>query len=554
MNADLDVAVLARLVARQVEKEPDRLAFIFENNGLPDELVYYRDLAIRGNQLAHELRRAGLRAGDRVGIMLRNHPEFVYGLVANSKLGLLNVSIDPRTRGEKLRYLLDFAGCTALITADYVIADERAADVIRQSGTKTYVLSTPEGRSDGLDSSGKWPSLNEVLDGRERKDIGQHVHSLETPWLLAFTSGTTGDPKGILFEYQRMVFFQHLPKFFSYREDDIPYTGLSLSHGNALVVTMLPSILGAVQHSVFSRWFTKTRLWDVCRKYGCTSWPNLGGIASAIYSEPPSSKDRAHRVRLVLSAGMPRELWEPFEARFGVKILEWYGTTEGIAFAYNPVGVGPTGSFGKPPEGLIEMQVVNEEDAPVPPGEIGELIARPVGQQAKLEYYKNPEASETKIRGGWLRTGDMCSRDEDGWLFFAFRKEEGGIRRMGEFISEGFIRRVLAEESDVLDVHIYGVPSRSGAPGEKDIVAAIVVRNKDNFRPERLFERCQSSLERSHVPDYFQVIDEIEKTSSGKVQTRFLAEKFGPGQPYIFASHEVKAARARPSTAGPATS
>jgi acyl-coenzyme A synthetase/AMP-(fatty) acid ligase len=238
-------------------------------------------------------------------------------------------------------------------------------------------------------------------------------------------------------------------------------------------------------------------------------------------------------VRLVVSAGMPREIWRSFEERFGVKVLEWYGTMEG-GFAYNPVGVGPVGSFGKPPEGLIDMDVLDEDDRPVPPGVPGELAVRPTAQPATLEYHKNPEASARKTRGGWLHTGDVCWKDEQGWLFFGHRKEEGGLRKAGEFISEGFIRRVIAEASEVLDVHIYGVPARSGAPGETDIVAAIVVRDKEHVNVRSLWERCQRQLERSHVPDFIQVVDELPKTASEKVQARFLAEKLDPSDRYVF--------------------
>lgn len=538
MEPSQEAAVLGRLVAAQAEKHPDRRCFVFENGELPDEVVRFRDLAVSGNQLAHSFRGAGLTKGSRVAIMLRNHPEFIYGLVANSKLGIATVPIDPRARAEKLRYFLTFAECSGLLTADYVVADEAAAEVIRKTRIRTWVAATPEGRAQGLDVSAEWPTVNQILEGPEREDVGQHVDDLSSPWLLAYTSGTTGDPKAILFKYDRMVFYQLIPRFFGYREDDIPYTGLSLTHGNALVATMMPAIWEAVDHSVLSRWFTKSRLWDICIDYGCTTWSNLGGIATALYSEPPSPKDRQHNVRLVVSAGMPREVWGPFEERFGVKILEWYGTMEG-GFAYKPVGAGPVGSFGKPPEGLIDMDVFDQDDRPLPPGVAGELVVRPASQPATLEYYKNPQASAKKIRGGWLHTGDMCWKDEQGWLFFGHRKEEGGLRKMGEFVSEGFIRRVLAEAAEVLDVHIYGVPARSGAPGETDIVAAVVVRDKEHVDVPSLWERCQRQLERSHIPDFIQVVDELPKTASEKVQTRFLVEKLDPSDRFVFTREQL---------------
>jgi acyl-CoA synthetase (AMP-forming)/AMP-acid ligase II len=260
---------------------------------------------------------------------------------------------------------------------------------------------------------------------------------------LAYPSGTTGDPKAIEFGHDRMLFFRRLPEFFGYRADDVTYTGLSLTHGNALIATMMPAIWGAVDHAVLSRWFTRTRLWDICIDHKVTTWSNLGGIATSIYSEPSSPKDRAHRVRLVISAGMPREIWRAFEERFAVRVLEWYGTMEG-GFAYNAPGSGPIGSFGKPPEGVLEMDVVDEDGRPVGSRQVGELVLRPAGGEAKLTYYKDPEASARKVRNGWLHTGDMVSRDEDGWFYFSHRREEGGPRKAGELIADGFTRRVLA--------------------------------------------------------------------------------------------------------------
>jgi acyl-CoA synthetase (AMP-forming)/AMP-acid ligase II len=533
MEPDHELAVFARLVARRAEDEPDRLAVVFEGGEQPAELVRNQDLVRHGNQLAWELRRAGLRSGDKVAVMLRNHPEFVYAMVAASKLGLVTVPIDPRARGDRLRYLLTFAGCQALVVADYTLADPQAAGVASEIGIRTYALSTPEGRAHGLIVSA-WPNLNDVLEGPDRDDVGQHVESLTHPWFLSYTSGTTGDPKAIAFGYDRMLFYRLTPGFFGYREDDVPYTGLSLIHGNALVATLMPALWGAVDHSVFSRWFTRSRLWDVCIAHGCTTWSNLGGIATAVYGEPPEAHDRAHRVRLVVSAGMPRDLWGPFEERFGVRVLEWYGTMEG-GFAYNPPGVGPRGSFGRPPDGMVEMDVVDEDDRPVPPGEIGELVVRPAGQAARVEYYGNPEASAQKVRGGWLHTGDMCWRDERGWFFFAHRKEEGGIRKLGEFVPEDFIVRVLAEDPQVLDVHVYGIPARSRAPGESDVVAAVVAADAHRLDVPALFARCAQRLERSYVPDFIQVVDELPKTATEKVQTRLLTESFEPSSPRVFA-------------------
>lgn len=532
MQSVLDAAVLSRVVTAEAAQEPDRIVYRFENGDLPTEQVSAADLAVHGNQVAHLLREHGLTKGDRVAVMMRNHPEFVYGYVGAAKLATPVVPVDPRARGEKLAYFLTFSESSLLLVADYVMADESVAATIRATGVPAIVLSTAEGRAAGLDVSA-WPSLNEALDAPQRPDVGEHVTDPATPCLLGFTSGTTGDPKAIEFGHDRWLLYRRLPGLFGLREDDICYTGLSLTHGNAVIVTMMPPLWRSVSSSVFSRWFTASRLWDVCREHGATVWSNLGGIATALYSRPPCPDDHDNPVRLVLSAGMPRELWQPFRARFGVEICEWYGTMEG-GFAYNPPGVGPVGSFGKPPPDLLEMDVRDAEDRSVPPGELGELVVRPVGGEARLTYFKNPQASANKIRGGWLRTGDMVTRDADGWLYFDHRKEEGGLRKLGEFISESFIRRVLAEHDDVLDVHIYGVPARSGAPGETDVVAAVVPRDMSNADVAGLFALAERNLERSHVPDFIHLVEELPRTASEKVQTRYLLDAFDEFAPYVF--------------------
>jgi acyl-coenzyme A synthetase/AMP-(fatty) acid ligase len=526
--ADELEAVFARLISSRAEREPDRRCLVFENGEFPAEELTYADLARAGNQLAWELR-PHLESGERMAVMMRNHPEFIHAMTAASRLGAVTVPIDPRARGERLRYFLTLPRCRVLLAADYVLADPGAAEVVRELELRTYVLSTAEGRAAGIEVE-TWPTLNETLEGPEREDVGQRVTSLDHPWLFSYTSGTTGDPKALAFGYDRMLFYRLTPEFFQYRRNDVPYTGLSLIHGNALVVTLMPALWGTVDHSVFSRWFTKRRLWDVCIRFGCTTWSNLGGIATAVYGEPPHPHDRAHRVRLVHSAGMPPELWEPFERRFGVRILEWYGTMEG-GFAYNPPGVGPRGSFGKPPP-IFEMDVFDESDRPALPRQLGELVVRPRGGEARVEYFGNPEASAGKTRGGWLRTGDMCWKDEEGWFYFGHRKEEGGIRRLGEFVPEGHIRRVLAEDPEVLDVHVYGIPARSGAPGESDVVAAVVVADPERLDLAALASRTIARLGPA-LPDYLQVLAELPKTATEKVQTRLLAAAFDPSAPGV---------------------
>ena len=144
-----------------------------------------------------------------------------------------------------------------------------------------------------------------------------------------------------------------------------------------------------------------------------------------------------------------------------------------------------------------------------------------------VEYFGDPVASAKKIRGGWNRSGDMGHADADGWLFFDYRVG-GGIRRNGDFINAGFVEKVIAEHPAVADVFVYGVPGASGAPGEKDLVAALVPAAASPFDPTSVFAACRARLEANSVPSYLQVVDEIPKTASEKPQERILMEQFDP--------------------------
>jgi len=526
--------ILGDLVEIRAEQQPDLDVLTFEHASLdggatPDEVRTYEDLFANAQRIAAELCRRGLGRGERFALMMRNHPEFVETMIAASITGTVFVPIDPRTRGEKLAYVLRNAGCRGAICADYCLAEVVGADVPDLG----WVLGLDTGEDpDALSTrdASRVDSLAEVL-AKPASTVDTRLENDDDPLQIIYTSGTTGDPKGVVFANSRFGATSMIGYLMGYQPGDRPYTGLSLTHGNAQAVTLGPALRMGLR-AVFSRRFTKSKLWDVCRAYGCTTFSLLGGMATAIYSEPVRPDDADNPVRFVVSAGMPAAIWESFEKRFGVQIFEWYGAVEGGA-AFKPLGVGPVGSFGKPPPGL-EMKILDENDVECPPGVLGEICSRPAGGgSVSVEYHGNPEASEKKTRGGWLRSGDMGHADEEGWLFFDYRKG-GGIRHNGDFVNPGFVEKAIAEHPSVSDVFVYGVTAASGAPGEKDVVAAIVPVDRNAFSPAAVFAACRKCLEANFVPSYLQVVDQIPKTASEKPQERFLIDLFGPDSPNVF--------------------
>jgi len=525
--------ILVDLIASRAEQTPDLDVLTFECWSLgdgtrPDEVRTYATLQEHANRIAAALIRHGMGRGDRFGLMMRNHPEFVETMIAASRSACVFVPIDPRTRGEKLAYTLRNSGCRGIVCADYCLAQ---VDAIRSAVPDLkWTLALTTGETPEAVAATHVDSLNEALS-TPAATVDVRLETFNDPLQIIYTSGTTGDPKGVVFPNARFGGFAMLGMLLGYQPDDRPYTGLSLTHGNAQAVTLGPSLHMGLR-AVFSRRFTKSKLWDIARRYGCTTFSMLGGMATAIYSEPPRPNDGDNPVRMVVDAGMPAAIWEPFEKRFGVRVFEWYGAVEG-GLAYKPIGVGPIGSFGKPVPGL-DMKVVDEHDNECPPGVVGEIVSRPAtGEEASVEYFKNEEASKKKTHRGWLRSGDMGHRDADGWFYFDYRKG-GGIRHNGDFINPGFVEKVIAEHPAVSDVFVYGVPAASGAPGESDVVAAIVLQPGKTLDTASIFAACRKGLESNFVPTYLQIVDEIPKTASEKPQERFLLDRFKPGAAGIY--------------------
>jgi crotonobetaine/carnitine-CoA ligase len=508
----------------------DRLAFIFVNDDGSEERLTLGDLFANTHRVARILTRAGIGKGDTFVLLMRNHPEFLYGMFAALSTGAIAVPVDPRSRGRKLAFQILNTRAKGILLSGPCIEGLRE---VEGEIAGVPVLGVTYKPHHGVPVLPDYPSLEELM-AAESPDPpdGLPPMDLAAPAQIIHTSGTTGDPKGVVLKADRYMVYGMLGALiWQYAEDDIPYTGLSMTHGNAQSATVIPALARGIPAVIGER-FTKSRIWDICRKYGCTTFSLLGGMMAGIYNEPVKENDADNPVRTVISAGTPRAIWEDFMKRFGVRIHEWYGAVEG-GLAHNPPGAGPVGSFGKPPEGLMEIRIVDESDQEVPPGEKGELISRMTSSPTEVTYFGKDKESKAKTRGGWLRSGDICHRDEDGNLFFDFRKG-GGLRRQGDFIQPDYVEKILGEHPDVSEVCVYGIPASTGAPGESDLVAAVVPFEGRQVDPASMRDLCLEKLEKNSVPSFLQVVAEIPKTVSEKALDRVLRDAFSPDAPGVF--------------------
>lgn len=526
--------ILANIVREKLETSADLDVLTFvsvaKDGSLEDEIRTYRQFWDNGQKIAQALINEGMGEGEAFGLVMQNHPEFVDVMVGSSIANTVFVPIDARTKGYKLQYMLDNAECKGVVVADYALGNllKCLADCPRIEWI--WVLGTGAGAALPQVTQ-KTSQLADILC-RTAPDIAVRAIDPTDPMQMLYTSGTTGDPKAIMAPHARFGGIASLGAMIGLQQDDRPYTGLSLTHANAQLIT-LGNVLKMGLRGVISVKFTKSRLWDITREYGCTMFNLLGGMTTAIYSEPAKDNDRDNPVRYVLSAGMPAAIWNDFRDRFDVGIYEFYGCAEG-GLTLNAPGAGPIGSIGKAPPTMI-CTILDEDDNECVPGIPGEICFRNADNSlVEVEYYKNTSASSEKGKGGWFRSGDIGHTDDDGWIFFDYRAG-GGIRLNGDFVNAAFVEKVIAEIAGVSDVFVYGVHMDHNTPGEKEVVAAIVADGKA-FDPRDVIATCREKLESNFVPRYLQMVVEIPKTASEKPQERFLLEVFNPDADNIISS------------------
>jgi acyl-coenzyme A synthetase/AMP-(fatty) acid ligase len=528
-KAHLNQVIASHLVEIRAEESPDKDVFIFERGERGEDVLSYRKLYENSNKIAGLLIKKGIAAGDNFAVLMRNHPEFVYSMLAGTTTGAIMVPIDPRNRGDRLKYMLNNSQSKAVVVSGECL--EQLEEVLKEAPTVKHVIVVylPE---QNIPVSPKYEVLNETIEAATWETVEQKIFDVRHPMQIVYTSGTTGEPKGVMMRNNRTGMYNILTSLvWRYKKDDVLYTGLSLTHGNAQSVTFFPALSLGIK-AVISPRFTKSRIWDICRKYGCTSFSLLGGMMAAIYNEPARPDDAQNPVRIVISAGTPPAIWDDFEKRFDVKILEWYGSVEG-GFAYKPIGQGPVGSFGKTIPGILELRVVDEADNDLPAGSTGELICRMTKGETKVDYLGLPDASKEKTRGGWLRTADMVHKDKDGWLFFDYRKGTE-LRRSGDFIQPDYVEMVIGKQPQVSEVCVYGIPAASGAPGESDLVAAVELFDGKTIEPGPFFTALQKELQPNFMPSYLQVVVKLPKTITEKPLARELKESFERGEGTIY--------------------
>ncbi|MFO7560390.1 MAG: AMP-binding protein [Desulfobacterales bacterium] len=472
-----------------------------------DLTVSYAEFDRMTCRVANGMAAQGASPGEGVAIFMGNCVEYLYLFYGLPRGGFYSVPINTGLKGDGLRYIIEHSDVKTLVVDDTLYP--RILDLGSPLGAvkKVFVRRTEDKPFP--------PEVQDIQDLMQASpEKPKNTLSPSALSFLMYTSGTTGFPKGVVNRNHNT----NIPglKMLSavlYQPQDVLYTTLPLFHANALMLTPAFAMAGGLPFALEKK-FSASGFWDSTRRYGGTSFNALGAMVPILMKQPEKPDDADNPVRLVISAACPANLWEAFEKRFNVKIWEAYGAVDGGGALTFNFGNAPVGSIGQFVTGQ-EWRIVDDDDHDVKQGEIGELITKVMdGKKGSVEYYKNPEASQKKVRGGWIYTGDLFYADPNNNLYFVDRKTDS-MRRRGENISSFEVENMVEKCPPVAECAAFGVPSELG---EDEVMIWVKPKPGETIDLKALVEHCAKNMAYFMVPRYVDIVDDIPRTGTLRVQ------------------------------------
>lgn len=445
-----------------------------------------------------------------VGVLLDNVPDFVFWIGAGALAGAVVVGINSSRSGAELADDIRHADIDLIVTEsrllhlvaghDHGVPDERVLDVDEQG----YADLLARFRGAALPSA---------------------VPAPEDPVMFLFSSGSTGSPKAVVVGQGRLArLTPAIVQRIEMERGSVTYLCMPLFHGNAVMMNLAPAM--AVGASIgMTRRFSVSRFSDDIHRFGATFVNYVGRALSYVVNSPEDPRDRGSTLRLAYGTEASEADIERFGERFGCRVQEGYGLSEGV-FRISRSDDTPPGALGRP-AGDADVRVLDEttgEECPrarfdaagrlVDPAAVGQMVA--VGLAHAFEgYYENPGAMADRVRGDDFWSGDLAYRDEDGWFYFAGRSADW-LRVDSENFAAAQVERVLQRHPEVAAAPVYAVPDP--VTGDRVMCSVELVPGAD-FEPLAFgrFLDAQPDLGAKWWPSFVRVVDRIPLTGSNKV-------------------------------------
>ncbi|MEK6544236.1 MAG: long-chain fatty acid--CoA ligase [Elusimicrobiota bacterium] len=494
------------LLSAQAQKYGTKTFLIYR-----DQEISYSELEELSNQVAHELIARGVKQGDRVGLLMVNCPEFLYTFFGIMKVGAIAAPVNVLFKPPEIVYVLNNAEvCGLVLGSMFAPAAELIKSQCKGLGwVKTVVESRPK-------QEVKADSAKYAKTPPEVRFSAQDAAS------LIYTSGTTGFPKGAMLSHGNYLVdvAAFAPKLMT--EKDCFLCVLPLFHVNAQVVTLLAPLSVGGSMVLLDK-FQPKEFFPVMAKHKATAFSAVPSIYGVLLNLPDSASHDLSSLRFCIcgAAPMPVPVFEAFEKKFKAKILEGYGLSEATCVSsVNPWdGKRKIGSIGLPLTGQ-PMKVVDDKGQESPPGQVGEIVVK--GGNVMLGYYNNPQATAEAIKDGWLHTGDLAYKDEDGYFFIVGRKKEM-IIRAGENIYPSEVEGALYRHPAVAEAAVVGLPDQRWG---EEVAAFIVLKEGQSLTAKEVMAHCRSMIADYKCPRKIEFVAALPKTATGKIQKLKLKQEY----------------------------
>jgi long-chain acyl-CoA synthetase len=487
-----------------------------------DQSSTYGELDGAVTKFADGLSKLGVKKGDHIALLLGNSPHFVIGLHGALRLGATVIPINPIYTPDEIGYIVNNGDVKALVTFDLLVPLIEKMHQALPRVENFIICETPQGQASKADPSAlsafsKMKSFTQVIASGDLDFKGPELKDDETAVIL-YTSGTTGKPKGAMLTHKNLYCnAKDVSDYLHMNENDRVITTLPMFHVFCLTVALNAPLMNGATILIDPK-FSPKEIFRLAKKYEPTVFAGVPTMYNFLLQFDDGNTEDLKSLRLCISGGaaMPVALLHGFEKKFNVIVSEGYGLSEASPVTcFNPLDKPrKAGSIGQSIMN-VENKVVNELGEEVSVGEVGELIVR--GPNVMKGYYKLPEETAATIRDGWLYTGDLAKKDEEGYFYIVDRKKDlilvGGYNVYPREVEE-----VLYNHEDVVEVAVLGVPD----PDLGEAVRCYVVSKNPQLTEELLLAYCAEHLAKYKVPSSIEFLEELPKNTTGKILRRAL--------------------------------
>ena len=494
-------------LTRRANLSPTRTALVFR-----DESWTYAEFNQVVNRTANGLHALGVNPGDRVGFLGLNHPRFFFTLFAAAKLGAIFVPLNFRLTGPELTFIIGDAGLHTLVYEEHFasIIDEIRADL----PVRELVCGSPQQGA---------RSFQDLQHDQRDGDLDYPVEGNDIAWIM-YTSGTTGRPKGAMLTHDNIL-WNNINASLAYDalSDDRTLAVAPLFHIGGLNVTPMGSLWKGAS-VVVEQMFEPGLVLELIEKHRITTMFGVPAMFLFMAQHPDFATRDLGSLRLLVVGGapVPEKLIKTYAAR-GVPMLQGYGLTETAPFSSflpSDMAIKKQGSAGIPPF-FGEVKCVDENGHTVADGERGEIVVK--GPNVMKGYWNRPDATAEVLVDGWFHTGDIGTRDEDGYFYILDRKKDMIISG-GENVYPAEIEDTLYQHPAIREVAVIGVTHPRWG---ETVRAVVVVKEGETLTEADVIEFTQGKLARYKQPKSVKFTDMLPRNPAGKVIKFELREKFG---------------------------